>query len=119
LFPGFVEEAELPSLYSAADCVASASTFETQGLSLLEAMACGTPAAAARALAFREEIRDGRNGFLFEPGNASDCAEKILRLVAAGEKKREALSRNARASAERVRAPLVAREWEKAYSSLR
>ncbi|MEM0475494.1 MAG: glycosyltransferase [Candidatus Norongarragalinales archaeon] len=116
LFPGFVDEGELPLLYSAADCIASASTFETQGLVLLEAMACGTPAVAARALAFKEEVRDNENGFLFKPNDASDCAEKILRILEASKGKRARLSDGARETARRVDVPLVARRWEKLYA---
>ncbi len=117
-FTGFVEESELPLLYSAADCFASASTFETQGLALLEAMACGTPCAAARALAFTEEVRNGRNGFLFEPYSVEDCAEKILALASASERKRARMAREARASALEVDVPLVAGMWESLYSNL-
>ncbi len=118
LFPGFVEEKELPLLYAAADCVASASTFETQGLAVLEAMACGTPCAAARALAFADEVRDGRNGFLFEPGSAEDAAEKIARLLATDGRKRAGFAREARASALAVDVPIVAAKWEELYAGL-
>ncbi len=43
LFPGFVDDADLPALYSAARVLAYASTYEGFGLPMLEAMACGTP----------------------------------------------------------------------------
>ncbi len=116
VFTGFVDERELPALYAAADCFASASTFETQGLALLEAMACGTPCAAARSLAFEEEVRDGRNGLLFDPGDDSDCAKKIVELVQAGPRKRASIARAARETAKRVDVPLVARKWEDLYA---
>jgi glycosyltransferase involved in cell wall biosynthesis len=42
-FCGFVDEADLPALYSAADFVAYPSLYEGFGLPIIEALACGTP----------------------------------------------------------------------------
>lgn len=42
-FCGFVEEADLPALYSGADFVAYPSLYEGFGLPIIEALACGTP----------------------------------------------------------------------------
>ena len=44
IFTGFVPNEVLAQYYCAADCVVSASRFETQGLTIVEAMACGIPA---------------------------------------------------------------------------
>ncbi len=47
----------------------------------LEAMASGLPVVAANALALPELVRHGENGYLFEPGNISelaDCLERVL-----------------------------------------
>jgi glycosyltransferase involved in cell wall biosynthesis len=55
----------LPSVYQ--DCYGNAYLApELMGFSLLEAMACGTPAIAARVAAMPEFIREGETGFVFD-----------------------------------------------------
>ncbi len=46
LFPGFVQEADLPALYSGAGLFAYPSLYEGFGLPIIEALACGTPVLA-------------------------------------------------------------------------
>ncbi|MBI5226225.1 glycosyltransferase [Candidatus Micrarchaeota archaeon] len=99
-FEGFVNRKALPYYYAAADGVVSASAFETQGLSLLEAMACGTPCVGADALAIPETIDDGKNGFLFKSFDSHDCAEKIGDLLNQGTREKSAFRKAARCKAE-------------------
>lgn len=51
---GAVEDADLPALYSAADCFVTASLYEGYGLPLLEARACGCPIVAIQGSAVSE-----------------------------------------------------------------
>lgn len=51
--------------------------YETFGLVLVEAFACGLPAIATRLGAMQELIDDGRTGLLFTPGSSVDLANKI------------------------------------------
>jgi len=118
LFLGFIPEHELPNYYSTANCFATASTFETQGLALLEAMACGTPAIGANALAIPETIHENKNGYLFTPGNAHECAQKLEKLLNTSEKKARRMARNARATALRYSVPRVTALLLKAYKSV-
>jgi glycosyltransferase involved in cell wall biosynthesis len=57
--------------------VAPSTCYESFGLALIEAFACGTPVIASRHGAFAELVEDGVNGLLFSPGDAHDLAEKI------------------------------------------
>jgi len=55
--------------------------YETMGLVLLEAMQAGLPVVATRRASIPEIIQDGVNGLLVEEQDATDLAEKILRLA--------------------------------------
>lgn len=93
IFTGFVPDEELVEHYAAADIAASASKFETQCLSILEAMSCGLPVVCADARAFRDYIVDGENGFLFGD-TAEECASAMMKAMDADER----LIRNAEAT---------------------
>ncbi|MBM4236988.1 MAG: glycosyltransferase family 4 protein [Euryarchaeota archaeon] len=76
IFTGFVPDEELPGYYAASDAFAIASKFETQGLVVLEAMACGKPVAGINYRATAEILGDGRTGFLFDEDPES-CARAM------------------------------------------
>lgn len=64
-FAGFVPDEELTEYYGAGDIGVMASRWETECLTVLQALACGLPVACADARALRDYMRDGYNGFLF------------------------------------------------------
>ena len=51
--------------------------YESFPVTLVEAFACGLPVIASRLGVMQELVEEGRTGVLFEPGSASDLAEKI------------------------------------------
>jgi 1,2-diacylglycerol 3-alpha-glucosyltransferase len=77
-FTGFVPDELLPSLYAAADCFVNAGIAELQCIVAMEAMATGLPVIGADAVALPELIHDGKNGYLFEPGNVDELAGRIV-----------------------------------------
>jgi glycosyltransferase involved in cell wall biosynthesis len=79
-FLGFVSDEDLSALYAAAHCFVMAGTAELQSIVTMEAMASGLPVLAANAVALPELVHSGRNGYLFEPGNAGMLSEQIWRL---------------------------------------
>ncbi len=95
-FIGMVEREELPKYYTMVDLCVSASRFETQGLSLMEAMACRVPIVVPAVRAFKEIVNDGVNGFLYD-GDIQDMAKRILEAFDAVD---ETIRDNAKARAE-------------------
>ncbi|KPJ53330.1 hypothetical protein AMJ39_05100 [candidate division TA06 bacterium DG_24] len=79
--------------------VAPSEFYETFGLSVIETYALGKPVIASRVGALAEVVEDGSTGYLFEPGNVEELAEKMARL-AADPGQRKAMGRNARDVAE-------------------
>lgn len=56
--------------------------YETFGMVVIEAYACGTPVIASRIGSLAEIVRDGETGLYFEAGDTIDLAKKINMLVA-------------------------------------
>lgn len=81
LFPGQVNQADLPRYYRSADLYISASHSDGTSISLLEALACGCPAMVSDIPGNREWIAPGVQGWLFPDGDATALAKAILRAV--------------------------------------
>jgi len=78
---GFIDRRALGRVYRNFDAFVTASTIETQGIVLLEAMAAGLPVVGVRALAIPELVIDGRDGLLVEPGDVEELAEALSRVM--------------------------------------
>src|SRR4029077_43303 len=77
VFPGFVADADLPALYSAAAVLAYPSTYEGFGLPILEAFACGTPVVTSTAACLPEVA--GNAALLVPPTDVPALAEALTR----------------------------------------
>ena len=66
IFAGKVPWEDVAVYYQIADVFATASTSETQGLTVIEAMAASLPVVAVNDESFNTVIVDGLNGHLFE-----------------------------------------------------
>jgi glycosyltransferase involved in cell wall biosynthesis len=72
---------ELPHTYADADAFVYASTTETLGLVVLEAMAAGLPVIAAPAGGIAEHLLDDVNGLAYPAGDRERCADAMSRLL--------------------------------------
>jgi glycosyltransferase involved in cell wall biosynthesis len=79
-FIGFVDDADLPALYSGADLVAMPSLYEGFGLPLLEAMACGVPTISSNVSSLPEVV--GETAVQLPPKDEHAWTQSIISLLA-------------------------------------
>jgi len=95
-FLGFVSgRQKLELLHKAKFSIFPSQWYETFGMSILESFSVGTMVVASKIGALPELVKDGKNGLLFEPGNANDLAEKVNYLYENPDRALE-MGRNAR-----------------------
>lgn len=88
IFSGYQDD--VASHMNAFDIVVHASRDpEPFGIVLLEAMAMCKPVVAARAGGPCEIVVDGQTGFLYEPGNSEELAEKLALLLSSSDLRRD------------------------------
>jgi len=118
-FLGPLEQARgLALVYSAADVLAAPSRSEALGLTVMEAMACGTPAAAFEVGGIPDMITDGVNGRLAPPGEVEGLVSALHELLA-DPALREKMGQQARQEAEaRFGLPDQARSYLKLYEEV-
>lgn len=113
-FTGYVLSKEkLIAYYNSGDAFVFPSKFETQGLTLLEAFACGKPACVLEGTPMEELVKDGENGYVFSE-DARECAEKLAACLERAKKMAPA----ARKKALEYSIPAVTKRLVSTYESL-
>ncbi len=79
-FTGYVTDDQLKASLTRAKVFAMPSIAELQSIATMEAMATALPVVGANAMALPHLIHDGENGFLSEPGNVQELADKLERV---------------------------------------
>ena len=79
LFPGFIGDDDLPTVYSLANIFVFPSLAEGFGLPPLEAMACGTPCVVSNSSSLPEVT--GAAALLFDPTSLDGFEDNVLRLL--------------------------------------
>ena len=116
---GFVADADLPALYTAADLFVFPSLYEGFGLPLLEAMACGAPVLSSNASSLPEVVRgpEGDAAALLSPHDEAAWSAAMLRLLGDAETRRH-LTLAGLAQSRRFSWAAAARQLALLYDSL-
>jgi glycosyltransferase involved in cell wall biosynthesis len=80
-FAGRSSRERLPYYYSAADVFVTTPWYEPFGITVLESMACGTPAIGSNVGGIKSTILDGKTGFLVPPNNPAMLGERMAELL--------------------------------------
>jgi len=78
-FPGYIEDADMPAVYSLAEAFIYPSLYEGFGIPVLESMACGTPVIAARASSLPEVA--GSAAHFVDPLDVDSIAAGLLHVL--------------------------------------
>ena len=79
IFTGKVPWDDVPIYYDLANVFISASQSETQGLTIIEAMASSLPALCINDESFVGTVVDDLNGYLFQ--NEEECIDAVLKIM--------------------------------------
>ena len=97
IFTGAVPWEEIPYYYASADIFATASVSETQGLTVIEAMAASLPVVCADDSAFKATVVDDLNGKIFK--NKREYKKYMVDILTNEDEKKK-LSKQARITAD-------------------
>ncbi|MDD3245398.1 MAG: glycosyltransferase family 1 protein [Methanosarcina sp.] len=79
IFTGYVQDADLPALYNAADLFVYPSLYEGFGLPPLEAMACGCPVITSNTSSLPEVVGDA--GIMVDPYDIDGLADSMYKVL--------------------------------------
>jgi GT2 family glycosyltransferase/glycosyltransferase involved in cell wall biosynthesis len=79
IFTGYIDDEELPHLYSAAELFVFPSLYEGFGLPALEAMACGVPVITSNSSSLPEIVGDA--GIMINPYKSEELSEAISKVL--------------------------------------
>ncbi len=82
VFLGSQKQSELKHYYSAADVLLVPSLYESFGLVVIEALACGTPVLVSRIGDMQTIVRAGQNGLTFQPDDPVSLTCNIEKFFA-------------------------------------
>jgi glycosyltransferase involved in cell wall biosynthesis len=78
-FTGYVEDQDLPALYSGAEAFVYPSLYEGFGLPPLEAMACGVPVVTSNVSSLPEVV--GQAGLMHDPNDYRAFTDSVVKIL--------------------------------------
>lgn len=78
-FPGYVDRERLREVYQGADVFAFLSHEETEGIVVLEALACGIPTVVRDIPVYQDWLRDGEN--VYKASNTDEFQQKVFDIL--------------------------------------
>jgi glycosyltransferase involved in cell wall biosynthesis len=81
MFLGYVPDEKLPDLYAASDIFVLPALYENFPFAILEAQSTGLPVISTKVGGIPEFLKENKNGFLVEPGDLEQLAQKIMTLL--------------------------------------
>jgi 1,2-diacylglycerol 3-alpha-glucosyltransferase len=116
IFTGYIERKKLKAYYSIADVFVFASKVESQGLVVLESMACGTPVVAIGKMGTREVMNGDSGGYMVDD-DLDEFTAKV-RLLLYNDKIKKYKSKEALAHVENWTINLMSEKLNKLYISM-
>lgn len=116
-FLGFADEEDLPTLYSAAACIAFPSLYEGFGLPVLEGMACGVPVLTANVSSLPEVAGDA--ALMIDPYSVEAIRVGLIALLEEDSAARAARLERGFAQAARFTWQAAARQLKTLYDQWR
>ena len=80
-FTDYLSDEEYSQVHGLADCFVNAGIAELQSIVALEAIASGLPLLGANAMALPELIKEGVNGYVFEPYDIDGLAKNMITIL--------------------------------------
>ena len=105
------------SIFKAVDLFVTASTTETEGITLLEAQANGLACVAVDAGGTGNLIRNNYNGLLARDEDKKGFANAVIKIIS-NDSLRARLGKNALLNIKKYSIPRIIAQWEKIYKNL-
>ena len=116
-FAGAVSQSQIADFYDAADIFINASSLDNMPVSIMEALACGTPVVSTAPEGMRYLLEHERTALLSEPDNAHALAQNVIRLLQDPDLSSR-IALHAHEESRRYRWSEVREQWVEIYDSL-
>ncbi len=108
----------IEQVYTDSSMLVMSSNYEGLPMALLEAQACGLPLVSfACQCGPKDIIKDGVNGFLVEPGDTLELAQKLKRLMKSRQLRLK-MGKNSLDMRERFRNKVIMEKWVTLFNSI-